>query len=136
MCLTCAALTMLYEDSAGHSHDSTVSGPLIMHTILSATHRFNSNRLLDTFWPIDRARNTHKFAVVPTIATKTTWTAINDVATVEKSSSEIKRKTKNEIFFISIYLSRILKHSKMSPYVNVTFWNISDEWKISFFCSR
>ncbi|CAI6345588.1 unnamed protein product [Macrosiphum euphorbiae] len=78
---------MVYDDSIGHSQDSTVNGPLIMHTILSATHKFSSKRLLDTLWPMERARNTHKFAVVPIIATSTMWTAINDVAMVENPSS-------------------------------------------------
>jgi len=86
--VTCTAFMMVYDDKTGHSQESTVNGPLIMHTILSATQRFNNNRLFDTFWPIDSARNTHKFAVVPIIATSVTWTAINDVAMVEKSSSK------------------------------------------------
>lgn len=79
---------MVYDDSEGHSQHSTVNGPLIMHTMLSATHRFSSNRLLDTFWPMDKAKNTHRFAVVPMIATSSTWTTINEVVVVQKSLSK------------------------------------------------
>lgn len=92
---------MAYEDNAGHSQDNTVNGPLIMHTMLSATHRFSSNRLLATLCPMDRARNTHRFAVVPMTATSTTWMAIKEVAMVEKSSSI----NVNKKIFISYVLS-------------------------------
>lgn len=91
-CITCTALTMVYDESIGHSQESTVRGPLIMHTMLSATHKFSSRRLLDTLWPMDRARNTHKLAVVPITATSTMWTAISDVVMVENPSS-VEKKT-------------------------------------------
>jgi len=40
---------------------------------------------------MDRARKTHKFAVVPIIATNTMWTAISDVAMDENPSPEEKK---------------------------------------------
>jgi hypothetical protein len=90
---------MAYDDSAGHSQDSTVNGPLMMHTILSATHRLSSKRLLDTLWPTERARKTHKFAVVPITATSIIWAAISDVA-MDENPSSVKQTDIHDVFLV------------------------------------
>lgn len=68
---------------------------------------------------MDRARKTHKFAVVPIIATSTMWTAISDVA-MDENPSPVGKKIHYGFFYF--LLQNILSSTKI---------NLVDTFKVS-----